>query len=157
MGVYLDRADGRRSSCQGSIGAALGGSLLASVASGAAFFVAPSALVSTGIGIGWAVLKVSLFPNTDAQTPFSLIPPSPVTLAKKKKFAYNHRPASLIAIQSRISSLLHLAPPASTAPVPAASQTAPRPTRSFFASAGERAERGSDARADERADSGERA
>lgn len=47
---------------QGSIGAALGGSLLASIASGAAFFVAPSALISTGVGIGWAVLKVSPVP-----------------------------------------------------------------------------------------------
>ncbi|GHJ85674.1 hypothetical protein NliqN6_2076 [Naganishia liquefaciens] len=76
----------------GSIGAALGGSLLASVASGAAFFVAPSALASTGIAIGWAVLK----------------------------FAYNHRPASLVNIQSRISSLLHLSP--------SATQTAARGT-----------------------------
>ena len=144
--------------CQGSIGAALGGSLLASVASGAAFFVAPSALVSTGIGIGWAVLKASLSqtPHTHTHTRGNpglwLIP-----LRNSKKFAYHHRPASLVHIQSRISSLLHLAPPTTIPPPVPVSQTAQPRSKSFFARAGERAERGSDARDDERADQAERA
>ncbi|KAJ9127927.1 hypothetical protein QFC24_000212 [Naganishia onofrii] len=109
----------------GSIGAALGGSLLASIASGAAFIVAPSALVSTGIGIGWAVLK----------------------------FAWNHKPASLQKIQSEISSLLRLSPTAtqSIATSNLASSSTP-PRKSFFSSAGERAREGHDARSDERAD-----
>ncbi|KAI5454675.1 hypothetical protein NCC49_003566 [Naganishia albida] len=111
----------------GGIAATLGGSLLASVASGAAFFVAPSALVSTGIGIGWAVLK----------------------------FAYNHRPAALSNIQSQLSSLLHLSPTA-TQPIATSSfaqqQATSAPRKSWFGAVEDRAQRGSDARADEHAD-----